>query len=391
MRGGRWFRIVFSAALCFGGGSVDATVAADIAVGSREEFVRAAASAEPGDRIVLAAGTYEGGITLAGLRGAEGRPIVIGAADPARPPVIEGGGFCLHLVDPAYVELRDLVLTKGRGNGLNIDDGGSPESPAHHVVLRNVTVRDTGSDRNHDGIKLSGLDDFTIEKCTVERWGKQGSGIDLVGCHRGLIVGSTFRDGDKIGANGVQMKGGSREITIRRCRFENAGGRGVNLGGSTGTPYFRPASPGYEAKDLVVEDSTFVGSMAPVAFVGVDGATVRHNTFYRPTRWLLRILQENQDPSLAACRNGVFMNNVVAFRSEEVSTTVNVGPGTAPDTFRFAGNLWYLLDRPEATRRAVRLPVAESDGVYGVDPGFRNVEAGDFDLKVPGVAGPRAE
>jgi len=363
--------------------------AATLEVRTRDELLRTAAAAEPGTRIALAPGSYEGGISLAGLHGAPDRPIVLAAADPARPPVIEGGGFCLHLVDPAYVELCDLVLTKGRGNGLNIDDGGSAESPAHHVVLRNVTVRDIGSDRNHDAIKLSGLDDFRIEGCTVERWGKQGSGIDMVGCHQGLITGCTFRDGDRVGANGVQMKGGSRAITIRRCRFENAGGRAVNLGGSTGGPYFRPPSPGYEAKDLVVEDSTFIGSMAPVAFVGVDGATVRHNTFYRPTRWLLRMLQENQDPSLAPCRNGAFTNNIVAFRGDEVATTVNVGPGTAPETFRFSGNAWYQLDRPEATRRTVRLPVAETGGTFGEDPGFRHADAGDLELNEPRPAGPR--
>ena len=38
--------------------------------------------------------------------------------------------------------------------------------------------------------------------------------------------------------------------------------------------------------------------MTPVAFVGVDGATVRHNTIYRPRRWGLRILQENRAAGL---------------------------------------------------------------------------------------------
>jgi hypothetical protein len=215
----------------------------------------------------------------------------------------------------------------------------------------------------------------------------------MVGCHRGVIAHSTFRDGDPTSANGVQMKGGSGEITVRHCRFENAGGRAVNLGGSTGAPFFRPAKPSYEAAKLVVEDSTFVGSMAPAAFVGSDGAIVRHNTFYRPTRWLVRILQENQDPSLAACRNGTFERNIVAFRLDELRTAVNVGPGTAPETFRFAGNFWYCLDRPDRTQAAVQLPTVETGGTYGRDPGFRNAEAGDLTLDGESPArefGPRA-
>jgi hypothetical protein len=166
----------------------------------------------------------------------------------------------------------------------------------------------------------------------------------------------------------------------------------VNLGGNTGSPYFRPAAAGYEAKNLVVEDCTFIGSPAPVAFAGVDGATVRHNTFYRPMRCVLRILQENPDPNLAASRNGKFENNIIAFRSDEVRATVNIGPRTAPESFRFAGNHWYCIDMPERTRRAVQLPTAETEGVYGSDPKFRDPEKADLQLEADSPArntGPR--
>ncbi len=365
---------------------------APVTVKSRDELQRAVASATPGTRIVIAPGTYAGGLSFAGLRGTSENPIVLTGADPTQPPVIQGGNSCLHLSNPAFVELHHLILTKGVTNGLNIDDGGTVDSPAHHVVLRGLVVRDIGSDRNHDGIKLSGLDDFHVEDCTVQRWGKQGSGIDMVGCHRGVISNSTFREGDNVGANGVQMKGGSRDVTVRHCRFENAGGRAINLGGSTGMAYFRPRPQGYEAKDLVVEDCTFIGSMAPIAFVGVDGAIVRHNTFYRPTRWLLRILQENQDSAFVPCRNGQFTNNMIAFESGELSTMINIGENTTPDTFKFSTNFWYCIDRPESTRRAVQLPTSESNGIYGQDPKFRDASKKDLQLQTvtPATAfGPR--
>ncbi|MCE9606168.1 MAG: right-handed parallel beta-helix repeat-containing protein [Planctomycetia bacterium] len=367
---------------------------ATVNVRTREELEQAVAEARPGTTIAIAPGTYEGGLAFSRLQGTQDRPIVLAAADRMRPPIISGGNSCLHLSDPAYVELRDLVLEKGRANGLNIDDGDSHDTPAHHVSLHGLTVRDIGSDRNHDGIKLSGLDDFRVERCTVERWGKRGSAIDMVGCHRGIVTHGTFRDGDPIGANGVQMKGGSRDVTVRYCRFENAGGRAVNLGGSTGLPYFRPAQAGYEAKDLIVEDCMFVGSMAPVAFVGVDGATVRHNTFFRPSRWLIRILQENQDSKFLTCRNGSFMKNIVAFRSEELVSAVNIGPRTAPETFRFTDNFWYCLDAPETTQRRVQLPTAESGGVYDQAPGFRNEAKKDLQLIADSPAsgfGPRID
>jgi hypothetical protein len=353
--------------------------AATVTVSDAEQLRRALAKAAPGTTVRIAPGNYRGGVSARGLRGEAGRPIVLKAADPERPPVFEGGSTGLHLSDPSYVELHDLVVAGVRGNGLNIDDGGSYDSPAHHVLLRGLVVRDVGPEGNRDGVKLSGVDDFRVEGCTVERWGSGGSGIDMVGCHRGVVTGCTFRHGDSVGDSGVQAKGGSTDILVRRCRFEHAGQRAVNLGGSTGMAYFRPRPQGYEARDITVEGCTFIGSMTPVAFVGVDGSAVRHNTIYRPRRWGLRILQETRQPGFVPCRNGHFTDNLIAFRSDEMAVSVNIGPDTAPETFTLAGNAWYCLDAPERSRP--KLPIPETDGLYGIAPGFRDAEAGDLRLR----------
>jgi pectate lyase len=366
----------------------------ELSVRNSAELLRAARAARPGTTILLAPGTYRGGLTISSLQGTADQPIVVTAADPNNRPVIEGGTSCLHLTDPAHVELRDLVLTGARVNGLNIDDGGSYDTPAHHVVIHGLTVRDVGSDSNHDGIKLSGLNDFRIENCTVQRWGKKGSGIDMVGCHAGVVTDCTFREGDKVFGNAVQMKGGSRDITVSYCQFHDAGGRAINIGGSTGLPYFRPPSERHEAKNITVADCTFVGSMAPIAFVGVDGAHVHHNTIYRPARWIIRILQENQNPAFVACRNGRFTNNIVAFRSDELASTVNIGPGTMPKSFEFSKNFWYCIDRPDRSLRSVQLPSAEQDGTYGTSPEFIDADKGDLSLSSDSPAksfGPRAK
>ena len=367
---------------------------ATVTVKTRDGLIRAVRNAKAGTKILIAPGTYAGGLRFDGLQGEQGKPIVLAAADPAKPPVISGGFSGLHFTDPALRRTAQSRHHQSEANGLNIDDGGSYSSPAHHVVLKGLIVRDIGSNRNHDGIKLSGVDDFRIENCTVQRWGKTGSGIDMVGCHRGVVTGSTFRDGDKIYGNAVQMKGGSRGIAVSRCRFENAGGRAINVGGSTGLKYFRPKPQGYEAKEITVSDCTFIGSMASIAFVGVDGANVHHNTFYRPTRWLIRILQENQNADFVPCRNGRFANNIVAFRSDELATTVNIGGKTSPRTFKFADNFWYCIDRPEKSRRAIQLPTAETGGVYGKSPRFRNAAKGDLRPAVGSPArdyGPRSK
>jgi len=343
--------------------------AADVNVKNAAEFRAAVATAKPGTRILLAGGTYGGGYQFANLRGDQGNPIVIAAADRTQPPVFSQANVALHLSNPAFVELHDLVLTKLAHNGINIDDGpGTTNESTRGILLRGLRITDVGSTGNHDGLKLSGVWNFVVTNCTIERWGTRGgSAIDMVGCHRGVIEGCTFKHvhPEPPECTGVQAKGGSADITVRRNHFENAGGRSVNIGGSTGLKYFRPAlvsgSENAEARNVRVEGNRFVGSSAPVAFVGVDGAVVRFNTIERPSRWVMRILQENRAPGFIPSRNGEFTDNTIVFESNR--GTVNIGGGTEPKTFKFARNWWYCVDNPERSR--LPLPVAELDGVYG--------------------------
>jgi hypothetical protein len=333
---------------------------------SNDASLRAALhKAEPGTIIRIAPGQYQPGIYVAQLKRSRQQPIVIEGVDEARRPCFEGGKAAWHLSDCAYVVFRNIAVRGQSGNGINIDDGGTHESPTHDIVLDNIRVSDIGPKGNLDGIKLSGVNDFVVRRCRVEGWG--GQAIDMVGCHRGLIEDCEFVGKEGFSqAHGPQTKGGSSQITIRRCWFHDAGSRAVNIGGSTGRAYFRPPGAQYEAKEIVVEGCTFVGSMAPIAYVGVDGAVVRYNTLYYPETWVVRILQETRDPGFAPCGNGRFERNLVVFRRSDIRTFVNVGPGTAPETFRFSDNFWYCQDRPEASKP--QLPVLEENGVYGRDP-----------------------
>jgi hypothetical protein len=352
-------------------------------VKTTRELREALSKAAPGSKILVAPGDYEGGLFVSGVRGAAGKPVVVAAADPKNPPVFKGGGNAIQLSEVEHIELRDLVLKESTANGLSIDDGGKLETPSHHVVLRNLKITDIGARGNQDGIKLSGVADFRVEGCTIERWGTGGgSAIDMVGCHRGVIEGGTFiHDGS--GGTGVQMKGGCSGIVVRKSRFENAGSRAVNIGGSTGLQYFRPPlkQPLHaEARDITVEGNTFLGSDAPVAFVGVDGAVVRFNTIYAPKRWAIRILQETTETGFVPCRKGDFSSNIVVFKGGQWSEGgVNIGGGTEPATFTFSRNAWYCADAPAQSRP--KLPSAEKDGVYGTDPHLRDAEKGDLRLK----------
>lgn len=329
------------------------------------EIRQLARAAKPGTTIAIAPGEYRGGLWIEDLHGSDGKPITLCAADPENPPRFVGGSG-VHFSKVSHLIIKDLVISNVMANGLNVDDGGALTTPSSHVRIENVTVTDTPKG-NNDGIKLSGLQHFQVLNCTVKNWG--GSAVDMVGCHDGLIEGCLFRSG---GDTGVQMKGGTGRIAIRKSTFAYAGQRGVNLGGSTGLQFFRPplstipSGSRAEASDLLVEGCTFVGGVAAVAFVGVDRALVRKNLIYNPQRWAIRILQETREAGFVKCRNGVFAENVVVFESAWASGGVNVGDQTAAGTFQFDRNFWFCSDNVKKSKPL--LPTAEKGGVYGVDP-----------------------
>jgi len=345
----------------------------------------AVAAAKPGDRITLAHGIYDGTLWLERLRGTEGSPVIIAGADPANPPVIRGTTECIHIVAPAHIVIENFILERARGNGINIDDGGDLKNPAPGVTLRNLRVRDIGPEGNCDGIKLSGLTGFRVENCTIERWGSGGSGIDMVGCRDGLVLNCTLTHTDTGGSNGIQLKGGTRDVTVRSCRFEHAGRRALNIGGSTGLQFFRPAPQGFEARDITVEGCTIVGSEAAVAFVGVDGADVRFNTIYHPARWAIRILQETRAEGFVPCRAGRFTDNLIVV-DRAAALAPNIGDATDAPSFVFARNVWYCDTAPAASRP--KLPSEESGGTYGQDPRLRAPALGDL---APADDGPSAK
>ena len=346
-----------------------------VEVGDSAKLQAALKAAKPGWRIRVRPGKYSTRVTVGKIQGTREQPIIVEATDPKNPPRFTGRREGLHISRAAYLVLRNLDVSGQSDNGINIDDGGTPDTPSHHIMLEGIRVSNIGPRGNHDGIKLSGVQNFTIRDCSVEGWG--GQAIDMVGCHRGLIAECLLRGKKGYSQKtGVQMKGGTSDIVVRQCVFVEAGDRAANLGGSTGLRYFRPRDAKHEAKNLTVEGCVFVGSQAPIAFVGVDGATVRYNTIYKPGKWVMRILQETTKPDFVQCRNGRFEHNLVYFSSDRVRTAANVGPKTQPKTFQFAGNLWFANDKPKSSR--LRLPTAEEGATYGIDPKFVDAKRHNF-------------
>jgi hypothetical protein len=326
----------------------------------------ALAKLRPGAVVRIAPGTYQPGLTVANVHGTAEQPIIIEGLDPRSPPRFDGGSQAWHLSDVSHLRLRWLDCRGQSHNGLNLDDGGTIDTPSHHVVLENLRVEDTGPNGNFDAIKCSGVDHLRILRCRISGWG--GQAIDFVGCHQAEIGHCVITGKPGFSQHtGPQFKGGSSDVRIHHCRLERAGMRPIQAGGSTGLPYFRPLDAPHEAARIRIEDNTILGGDCAVAFTGVRDCVFSNNRVVGPEKWVLRILQESRDARFARCGKVGFSNNTIVFERAKVRTVVNIGPDTEPATFRFADNRWFAKDAPDRSRP--ELPVAETGGVYGVDPG----------------------
>ncbi|MCX6838300.1 MAG: right-handed parallel beta-helix repeat-containing protein [Verrucomicrobia bacterium] len=336
------------------------SAADEIIVRDGDSLRTALLSLKPDTTLKIAPGDYPGGHHVSGVE-----KLTVAALEPENPPHFKSGANAWHFSRCNELTLRNLRISGQTSNGLNLDDGGDWANPSTGITIEHVAISDIGPKGNHDGIKCSGLDKVTIRDCTITGWG--GQGIDFVGCHHSVITGCKFIGKEGFTASaGIQLKGGTSDVAVEKCHFTNAGERPINLGGSTGQPYFRPQGAKHEAARLIVRDNIIEGSLCAAAFVGVDGAEFSGNTILYPMRWIFRILQETREPEFTPCRNVLIKDNRIVFRRSQVQIDINIGDGTAPETFRFENNRWFAEDRPQASKP--RLPVEEKDGVNGVDP-----------------------
>ena len=353
------------------GSSLQATT---LNVGSGKDYPdpRAAClQAKPGDTVLIHPGTYRGTFWIENLNGSAEAPIVLRGTD-RNSVVFDGGSESMHFSDCSHLIIANFSVRGQTGNGMNCDDGGTFETPTHHITFRGITFGAMAATGNNDQLKLSGLDDFVIEDCTFEDGSPGGSGADMVGCHRGVFRRNTFR---RLGSNCIQAKGGTQFIRIERNTFVDGGQRALNLGGSTGLQFFRPQDARFEAADIMVVANVFVGSVTPIAYVGSVRISVTNNTIIHPERWVFRILQETVDTTrFLPCGDNIFQNNLVVTRST-LSRHINIGANTAPSTFTLRNNLWYNADAPSSSRPQ---DLTETRGIYGQDPLLRGYATGDY-------------
>lgn len=365
-----------------------------------------------GTHVRIAPGRYTGYHSLYNKSGTADAPIVITALDPQNPPVFaDSPTVGLQVINCKYVTIQNLQFEDNGDIGLHIAVENPPGfdtlSSSHHIIVENVTILDTGIDDwgNHDGLKIGGTDHFIVRGVSIRGWGAGGgSAVDIVGSQYGLIEDSTFEfNSQSLNGNntGVTVKGGSRDIVLRRNLFDSAGLEVIQIGQDTGIQYFR-SPPGtlladgtimnYEAKGVEVYANTIVGGTIPIMWMKSTQSYVHHNTIVMPkqsawesgyaspiARSILKITGAAND-GLARANQGRFESNLIVYyygglqkwSQPFVKFPTDGDPSLA--TFTFANNAWYQLDVPTQGLHlpnqvgSLGLPSAETNPIYQVDP-----------------------
>ncbi|MBI5326657.1 MAG: right-handed parallel beta-helix repeat-containing protein, partial [Ignavibacteriae bacterium] len=208
----------------------------------------AAQEAQPGDTILVNNVIESGTQGISELKGKQDSLIFIIASD-LQDIVYSGNTEAWHLSDCEYLYIKGFKFEGQSGNGVNIDDAGTFDTPSHHITIERCEWGRMNAGGNNDQLKLSGVDDFIVRDCNFHDGATGGSMIDMVGCHNGLFEGNFFNNG---GSNSIQAKGGSKDIRIERNWFTEAGQRAINIGGSTGIQFFRPQGINYESSNIYV-------------------------------------------------------------------------------------------------------------------------------------------
>ena len=89
-------------------------------------------------------------------------------------------------------------------------------------------------------------------------------------------------------------------------------GRGIQAGGQTDLDYLRfvDGDSGYEARDILVEGNVMIGGSSAFSWVNIDGGIFHHNVIIRPGKWVVRILnEEDESVPMVDTQNGQFNDN----------------------------------------------------------------------------------
>jgi hypothetical protein len=297
----------------------------------------------PGDRLLLAAGTYTQGLTLWNKHGQPSQCIVIEGPATGSPALFTGSSSwnVISLQDSSYIALRNLSLD---GQGL-AGDGIKAESTAvsvHHILIERLSLQNFNQSQQTVGIST---------KCPAWNWVVRHTTITSTGT--GMYFGNS--DGSEDFSNSLVEHNLVHGTIGYNAQFKHQLSRSTSIGapssGTTiirhntfskqsgsGSSEFRPnvlvghwPLSGAGSSDIYqVHGNLFYQNPNESLFQGEGNVALHDNLFVNSTGTAVRFQAQNSVPR----RIDAFNNTIVA-NSTGISIT---GADTANYDQRVIGN-----------------------------------------------------
>ncbi len=338
---------------------------------------------KPGDEIILLPGAHRG-VRFTEVVGTEEQPIVIRSADPDQPGVIRDQRVGVYLKNCRHFVLRDFSVSHSSLCGIRIEndvDKEAIESVDHGFFLERLRISKIKRGRGRQGIQIIGTTNVRITECTVQDWG--GRAIDLKGCAKVVLAGSTFAMEEKRqSGGGILIRKGSSDIQIRRCRLKDAGAWAIQLGESDADSAVR---------DILMADTLVIGSKGSgggCRLERVENGILRRNSFVNLRGSILEIAG-----SAASIRSIRFKSNLISWSGEGkwipgAPISVAKGGEVLPrESLMVRANLWWDGQR-SPDQPVPELPLIDAEPqVWDIDPDLdgkdyspRNLRAGLYGI-----------
>ena len=313
-------------------------------------------AAMPGDRVILAPGTY-GHLWLSGKNGTPGNLIQVIAQDPDnRPLVLNPGSEGWQIYDCTYLLFDGIVMQGATEEGFHLQHTGM----THHIIMRNCDVTMPAGGGNTDNWKSDQTTDTLFYNCRATTSGD--CGFDHMAARDTLIMRSYMTNN---GNSGIHAKNGSYNFGFYRNVHVDSGERSLQFGGN-----------GTYARDQAAMGNVLIGSPYSAVYTTAQECDFAYNTVVDPTSAVMRFLNENPDGGVNTAYNS-FTNNLVRY----TCSTWAAGSYTNPETTTFADNFWSQTPSLPAPETGTVVGNPQLDGEYR--PG--NPDAKDYGAHAPGM------
>lgn len=308
--------------------------------------------ADPGDTIILRAGTYEGNVTVSDsnitIKSYDGEWAKIRSSrtNSSIPATIRFDSVAWNC------QLQRLEITGGYYYSvmtLSKWNSGATWYGASNLTIDDCKIHDSG----RDVIKITpGSNNVVIRRCEIYNSGRRdpsnAEGIDNVNGDRMVLQDSYIHD---ITTTGVYAKGGAADCLIERNLFNKIGQVGIMLGGDTDLEWFDASNTQYyESIDNIARNNIVMNTqMAGIGLYASLRPRVYNNTVVNAAKAaqgaILFTAIDHYFSSGGRVRTAnkdvTFVNNIVTQSASSSRPMFNIREGSVKGTLMINNNRYY--------------------------------------------------